>query len=392
VLAGGLAGEARLGETYAAHLDLASRLTNPLAAPDLRPFLSGEAEPDPHRKPCLFPPARSPETDLVLRLFGNSPIPEGFDLLAEVVRRVRAGTLSLAPDGGWYAQQLWALETLAAPDRAAEAPRLQLSPRYREYLEDLFKAAYGLTRERHVKLLTPVGAGCRGPSRRPLYVRPDLSAEPLVTFYLRRALSYRFVRTVLEGAFGAGALDGLRRLTPDGPVSASLAEELAEVEGLFRGAARAVGRQLGLPLESGGEGDEAAFLRWGRDLARDADLGRDARMMAPVFHDRGRGKTKVWAFLGWASEELVVSYATPPRVLSCQRQEPTGRLEVPRRKFRAPPADENEAPAVEFVSAYHDLPTPVLVEVYVSRVLDREEFRAHCDRHQTRAAILRALL
>jgi hypothetical protein len=29
-----------------------------------------------------------------------------------------------------------------------------------------------------------------------------------------------------------------------------------------------------------------------------------------------------------------------------------------------------------------------MAEVYVSRLLDRDEFRRHCDRHQTRNAIL----
>jgi hypothetical protein len=31
---------------------------------------------------------------------------------------------------------------------------------------------------------------------------------------------------------------------------------------------------------------------------------------------------------------------------------------------------------------------PVLAEVYVGRLLDRGEFRGHCDRHKTRDAIL----
>jgi hypothetical protein len=83
----------------------------------------------------------------------------------------------------------------------------------------------------------------------------------------------------------------------------------------------------------------------------------------------------VWAFLGWDSEALVVSYSTPPRVLSCA---PLNRA-------------QGAAPRIESSSAWHQLPTPVLVEVYVSRVLDRDEFRAHGDRHRTRSAILENL-
>jgi hypothetical protein len=35
--------------------------------------------------------------------------------------------------------------------------------------------------------------------------------------------------------------------------------------------------------------------------------------------------------------------------------------------------------------------TPVFAELYVRRLLDRDEFRAVCDKHRTRQAILAAL-
>jgi len=46
---------------------------------------------------------------------------------------------------------------------------------------------------------------------------------------------YRFVRTVLEEAFGSDALHTMHRLTPEGASRAGLAEELAWVEQLFAG-------------------------------------------------------------------------------------------------------------------------------------------------------------
>jgi hypothetical protein len=70
-----------------------------------------------------------------------------------------------------------------------------------------------------------------------------------------------------------------------------------------------------------------------------------------------------------------VSFASPPCVLSC-----------------LPAAGgQREPPRVEFIGETHELATPVTAEVYVGRFLDRDEFRAHCDRHRTCRAILAAL-
>jgi len=40
------------------------------------------------------------------------------------------------------------------------------------------------------------------------------------------------------------------------------------------------------------------------------------------------------------------------------------------------------------LTSFYPLAYPVFEEIYVSRLLDRDEFRAHCDRHKTRKAIL----
>jgi hypothetical protein len=50
----------------------------------------------------------------------------------------------------------------------------------------------------------------------------------------------------------------------------------------------------------------------GRTWAKNPDIAEDVRMMGPVFFDRGRGKTKVWAILGWARRPLQISYVVPP--------------------------------------------------------------------------------
>ena len=46
------------------------------------------------------------------QLYGNRPIPEGFDLADEMIRRIRDGSLKLAPTetSGWYDHVNWTLD------------------------------------------------------------------------------------------------------------------------------------------------------------------------------------------------------------------------------------------------------------------------------------------
>jgi len=46
---------------------------------------------------------------------------------------------------------------------------------------------------------------------------------------------------------------------------------------------------------------------------------------------------------------------------------------------------------LEFEPEGHTIASPVTAEVYVARLLDRAEFRAHCDRLKTPSAILAGL-
>jgi hypothetical protein len=237
---------------------------------------------------------------------------------------------------------------------------------YRKWLEDLFKAVLALTRETHVKQLEmlALGAAVGGRSEPVVHVRPGLTLEPLSTHYHRRAAGYAFVGNVLEDAFGRDALATMRRMTAAGPVAASLDQELTEVSALFDGAAAAADAELGIaPAEAS---TVEGFRSWtGR---ADPDLDADIRMMVPVFHDLGRRRTKVWAILGWSQRQLDVGFAVPPHVL-----------------------DVSPRARVAFGGEYHRVAYPIFAEVYVSRLLDRDEFRRHCDRYRTRSAILAAL-
>ena len=100
-------------------------------------------------------------------------------------------------------------------------------------------------------------------------------------------------------------------------------------------------------------------------------------MMVPLFHDVGRDRTKVLVFIGWRSRPVEVAFAAPPKVVSIAR--PDGA-----------PAGPKDA-EVELEETFAHVVYPVTAEVYVRKVLSREEMRALCDAKKTREAILESL-
>lgn len=372
--------DSRARATYDAYESLVARLTNPSNTADLRGLLTQldrGALNAPEKGIAVFAPSRAHETDLVMKLYGNRPIPEGFNLADELVRRIQSGQVDLQPraESGWYDHQTWALEPLVVPEGMPEATRVKASETYRKHLRDLFKGSLALARETHVKNLEMPAPGAAPPAANPktvISVRPGLTVEPLATHYLRRGEAYRFVRTVLTVAFGADALRQMRRLTQAGPVATDLLAELEQMEALFLGASAAVNRQLGAAVAGG---SDEAFERWRAVAANDPDLNGDVRMMVPVFYDRGRKLTKVWALLGWSERWLAVDFATPPsaEVFKGGEKATAGKFEV------------------QFDGEGHRLFYPVVTEVYVSRVLDRDAFRKHCDLYKTPTTILKNL-
>lgn len=369
-MASAIGAEPALRAAYEACLRLPEKLTNALAAGDLRDVMSaleGARPPDTGRPIAFLPASIAHETTLVKRLFGAREIPSDFDLSKELVRQIRSGQIDLTPaeTSGWYDVQTWALETLAAPERGVEASRLELASSYVEHLDELFRGILTATRETHVKQLEVPLAGCAAPTETRLTITPHLTVEPLVTHYQRRADTYRFVRAVLVEIFGEEALDTLHGLRREGPVAVPLGIELAAIVHLFDGAAATAMRELGMPTRW----DHTKLTDW-RAGEGDADTDADLRAMVPVFHDVARRKTKVWMILGWTRRSLQASFATPPRV------EVLGSARA----------------KIEFGSAWHPLASPVMEEAYVSRILDRDEFRRHCDQYRTRDEIVAALL
>ncbi len=375
--------------TYNTYLSLVAKLTNPLAYPDLRRQVvaleQGKLD-APSKGIYFFPPSRSHETELIKQLYGSRPIPEGFSLVDEMIKRIRAGSLQLKPtsESGWYDYQTWALEPLVIPEKMPEASHLDLAESYRKELLELFKGILALTRETHIKQLEiPLGAARAPlrPSKPVIHIYPELDTEPLSTMYLRRAQSYRFVRTVIEEAFGSDALKKMHRLTITGLAEENLDDELRLMEALFYGAHVAVCQEIGMPFSTslplgpgkGAGADAAEFQAWRASLKNDPDLGRDVRMMVPVFYDILCKKTKAWVFLGWSSRPVTVSFTKAPKA-----------------KVFDQAGNEVRVESVDllFHSTKQELAYPVTAEVYVGTILNRGEFRQLCDKYKTRSAIL----
>jgi hypothetical protein len=372
---------------YEGHLRFISRLTNPFSSPDLRRFLevcdrgATDIAEDGMK---FFPPSVAHETEIIKKLYGSKPIPENFNLADEMIRRISSGELNLEPgsESGWYDYQTWALEPLVIPERMPESKRLNLDNGYRKLLLELFKGLLTLTRETHIKQLEIPLCGAAMPGREVyIDIAPALSVEPLVTLYLRRAMGYRYIRNVLEDTFGPQELERIHRLTEAGPALASLAEELSGIESLFLGAHVSVSRELGLAPDTSMNFDTSTskaaerFIAWRRELNSDPDLNLDLRTMVPVFYDVGRRKLKVWVFLGWSRRPITVSFARPPKATI---RDLKGRWRLLQ-------------PTIRWGALHADLPYPVTAELYVDRILDRDEFRKICDSCGTRSEILRRL-
>jgi hypothetical protein len=223
-------------------------------------------------------------------------------------------------------------------------------------------------------------ANGREPAESSIHVSPDLTVEPLATHYLRRAQAYAYVRQVIEEAFGMDALGQMRRMTATGSVQPPLGDELESLRSLFVGAHALACRQLGMPPDASVCREAPAEIErleaWRQALANDPDLSSDTRVMVPLFFDQVRGQTKVLVVLGWAQRSLSVRFVTHPAVTV--RKAVSGRI-------------TRSHPPVKIVGTTVTIQFPVTAEVYVSRILDRDEFRRLCDQYRTHDAILEAL-
>jgi len=294
----------------------------------------------------------------------------GLSSMDEMIRAIRDGRIDLAPDdtSGWYEYQQYALEPLLLPDKMPEGRKLKLGAKYRKLLEEHLKSMLANIRETHAKQLELVEGEATGPVA--MTIEPHLAVEPIGATYLRFAKAYGFLRTVLSDDIGPETLslhvlDEGAELRP-GP----LGGELDGMQELMRGAYLLTCRDIGLTPDATAAAnlpDMTSAEKWLDGWRDDPDMRRDVRMMIPV----ARMPDVYWAVIGVKLVKLNVAF----------EQRPTVRAVEPGVEVRP-----------HFTDAEYWVPVEQFVEVQVDgEPLDREEFRALCDKNPTEEAIRAAL-
>lgn len=383
-------------DTYLKYLDFYYKLTNPVASyknlKDLKEFVKTVSE---NEKPLikdysysLFPPSRSYENEIFWDYFGDgSPIPDNFNLMDELIKKIKSGSIDITPkkNSGWYDYQTYSIEPLIVPDKFQEAEKLKLSEEYREELLNFARSLLALMRETHIEELEEdEGTSEDGDEEITVEITPELSIEPLISYYLRRAESYGFIHKVLSDAFGKESLKEIHRLTPNGSVEKNLEEELVYMETLFYGAAELASLELGFHLKlpdkytppESKEKSLEIIKEWLKYTGKDPDIYRDTRMMVPIFYDIDKNKIKVWALLGYEEKDLYIYFNKAPEVTIFDKN--GKKIEL----------DEWN---LYFIGTSKSIIYPVFAEVYVDKILNRQEFRELCDKYKTRSEIIEAL-
>ncbi|MCX6878571.1 MAG: HEAT repeat domain-containing protein [Verrucomicrobia bacterium] len=288
------------------------------------------------------------------------------DPLGTLIAAIRAGKISLepGPDAGFYRHRWFALETLAAPGKAPESYKLQLSADYQRRWQRAFAAGFAEGRSGFVKRLPITVLGMSDPGTIPLDVAPEFSAEPAPIVYLRLARAYRMLADGLAAA--NGEIWRELRDADGNPVAAELQRKIERLYGLAAKVYREVGHPLPL-LENETQLDfaaaEAAAAEWLAGLESDPDVTRDARLLVTLASD-GCGSYRCPAVLGVRLEPVVYSWLEEPEV--------SGNIK-PR-----------------FVPARYWLASPIPATLTVTKIPTPAEFRHQCDSHPEVRELCRA--
>ena len=289
-------------ETYKTYLELNRKMTGPSSAEikdlghlinmiceDKEIYIEGYS--------ALFPPSVSYESNFAVKLQEEGRLTEELSIADKVIEVIEKGTVNLKPDenSGWYDHQLYSLETLVLPEKAPEIKKLDFTESYRKELRELFKASLALIRETHVQhnLIPTIGIEDEE-EKDVIEIYPALSVEPLITSYIRRAMSYNFIRKVLIDFFGEEYIRKTYRLTSEGKVTENLLDELIYMESLFYGTALISSQEIGHDMELSDdykchikkEDAQKIAEEWIETFHEDKDISCDMRMMVPLFYDR----------------------------------------------------------------------------------------------------------
>ncbi len=388
-LASVLEGAPGLRTQYARVNGFYARLTNPQICLSLEPLIGNSDDVTSlarragvrHETVAVFPPSTSRETELFERLFPEG-LPPGANLMVELIQAVRSGKVDLTPgkDDGWYQYQAHALETFLLPSRGQEEQKLLLTSSYKKRLVEAFQALITKRRETHARQLGAADASHAQLGRSE--VRPRLRVEPCATFYLRTARAYAFLQNLLLATVGQEHLAKLHGRREAWQREPSLAAELESMRQRFYGFYLVACEDIGLkpqflsdePVDRAAAKDTA--LGWLAKLENDRDLACDTRVSVPILRDLPRNKTRLWTTLGVRLARLDASYARLPKV-----------------RPKDGSADWKEPERYQVGESHYVIAVDEFAEIELSgsASLTRDELRAACDRHQTKAAIVEAL-
>lgn len=388
-IAGVVAADPDLVREYDALQGFYGRLTNPLICLPVTALLEGtdslsalaEKHQAHHAAVAVFPPSTSREGELFERVFPDG-IPRNVEAMAELIKRIRSGEVNLEPkpDDGWYQYQVYALECLLLPGKTQESERLLLTAKYKKRLIEAFKAMFTKRRETHARQAEMV---CEvEPAARPIYIAPRLRIEPCPTVYLRNARAYAFLQNFLRATVQTGRLEALHGLKEGGLREVSLNDELEAIRlrtyGFYLVSCEDIGMAPALlegePVDR--EAAKQAALQWIEGIADNPDLACDTRVAVPIYTDPMAGTARIWVTLGVRLAKLDASYARAPKI----RPQGDGR-------------PWQEVAQHELVNTSMLIPVDEFAEVEVraSKIPNRAELRALCDKYKTKEKIIRAL-
>jgi hypothetical protein len=376
-----LRADPKLRDDYVKAYTFYARLTNPLVGRTPADLVDGPP-PGPNEHFSLFPQSTSREVVLFEELFPLG-LPPGANLMRELITAIRSGKVDLKPDttSGWYEYQAYALETLLLPEKGPEANKLLLTKAYKKRMLEAFQALITKRRETHVRNAKYAGAKAEPPQELES-VKPRLRVEPNPTYYLRTARSYAFLASFLESTIGEGTLKTLKGLREGGERDKDLHSELAWMRSLFYGLFLLSAEDIGLKPEFldgetvDREGSEKVATEWLASIGTDPDLAVDTRVAVPIYYNPQTGVGRLWMTVGVRLTLLEASYVKPPSLRPLEGAGEWKTVEPWKLKtsFQSIPVDE-------FAE----------VEIRGSRVLNRAELRAICDRMKTKEKIVETI-
>lgn len=191
------------------------------------------------------------------------------DDIEHLTRLVATDRLKLTPGpySGWMDRVQFALEPMINDDdpTSVEKSKVLRGPQFLKTSSRAFAAFYSGKREQHRSKMLPGADRMYADQQvRPDILRPSITVEPQPTAYLRRALSYSYVRTLLLRLFNTSELSDLKRAVPTPTILDRVINmrseasrppiliEIRDMETLFHGAYFTVCKELGItPVDFG---------------------------------------------------------------------------------------------------------------------------------------------